>query len=197
MARTGRPRLFDREAAVRKAMVLFWRKGFESTSLADLRQALDCHSAASFYAAFGSKQALYRECLELYLQTCGESVPELENLSVSARQAMHNMLDRTIRMQTSELTPRGCMAVLSGLNCGEENQDIEQLALAVRERIREAVRRCVLRGVEQGEFTVAPDPETLATLLATFINGLSIQSRDGQSREQLLAAAQALMELWR
>ena len=71
MARTGRPREFDRDKAIDAAMNAFWERGFESTSLSDLRDLLNL-SSASFYAAFGSKKSLYEECLKRYSETCGE-----------------------------------------------------------------------------------------------------------------------------
>ena len=92
MARTGRPRQFNREDAIKSAMDLFWQKGYESTSLAELRKVLGNISSASFYAAFGSKQALYSECLALYTSTCGETFSELENESVPAKAAIKNMV---------------------------------------------------------------------------------------------------------
>ncbi len=194
MARTGRPREFNRDEAVKKAMDLFWKKGFESTSLAELRKTLGDLSAASFYAAFGSKRALYQECLELYTHTCGETLSELNNESIPAKSALKNMLVKTINTQTSSLTPTGCMAVLSGLNCCDDNKEIEQMALAVRNDIRTALKKCVHRGIEQGEWQQDLNADSFILMIDTFINGLSIQSRDGMQREQLLEACELLLE---
>ncbi len=196
MARTGRPREFNRDEAVKRAMDLFWQKGFEGTSLAELRTALGNLSAASFYAAFGSKRALYQECLELYTHTCGETLSELNNESVSAKSAIKNMLVKTINMQTSPMTPTGCMAVLSGLNCCDDNKEIEQMALSVRNDIRSALMSCVQRGLKGGEWSQSLDSEVFVMMLDTFINGLSIQSRDGMAREQLLDACELFLEKW-
>ncbi len=197
MARTGRPREFDREAAVKKAMDLFWQKGFESTSLAELRKTLGNLSAASFYAAFGSKRALYKECLNLYTHTCGETLSELTNPAVSCKTAIKNMLVKTITLQTSSATPTGCMAVLSGLNCCDDNKEIEQMALSVRNDIRQALTACVERGIKQGEWQSKEiNVLCFVMMLDTFINGISIQSRDGISREQLLAACDLFAESW-
>ncbi|MFW8632302.1 TetR/AcrR family transcriptional regulator [Vibrio natriegens] len=196
MARTGRPREFNRDEAVKKAMDLFWQKGFEGTSLAELRAVLGNLSAASFYAAFGSKRALYQECLELYTHTCGETLSELNNESIPAKAAIKNMLVKTINMQTSPMTPTGCMAVLSGLNCCDDNKEIEQMALAVRNDIRSALMSCVQRGLKDGEFPQSLNANSFVMMLDTFINGLSIQSRDGTAREQLLDACELFLEKW-
>ncbi len=194
MARTGRPREFNRDEAVKKAMNLFWLKGFEGTSLAELRTELGNLSAASFYAAFGSKRALYQECLELYTHTCGETLSELNNKSIPAKAAIKNMLVKTINMQTSALTPTGCMAVLSGLNCCDDNKEIEKMALAVRNDIRGALKSCVQRGIEQGEWQQDLHLDSFVLMIDTFINGLSIQSRDGMKREHLLEACDLFLD---
>ncbi|RQW62773.1 TetR/AcrR family transcriptional regulator [Vibrio viridaestus] len=193
MARTGRPREFNRDDAVKKAMNLFWQKGFEGTSLADLRKTLNL-SAASFYAAFGSKSVLYAECLDLYTKTCGETLSELENYSVSAKTAIQNMLKKTINLQTSSQTPSGCMAVLSGLNCCDDNKEVEALALSVRKKIRSALIQCVDRGFESNEWKHGASANTVMMIIDTFINGISIQTRDGIAREELLAACDLLFE---
>ena len=196
MARTGRPRQFNREDAIKSAMDLFWQKGYESNSLAELRKVLGNISSASFYAAFGSKQALYSECLALYTSTCGETFSELENESVPAKAAIKNMVFKTIHMQTSTKQPSGCMIVLSGLNCGDENKEVEQMALSVRNDIRKALVKCIERGTAQQEWQQEMPVEQFMLILDTFINGLSIQSRDGIAREKLLEACELFLDRW-
>lgn len=197
MARTGRPREFNRDDAVKKAMQLFWRKGYESTSLAELRETLGNLSAASFYAAFGSKQALYCECLELYEQTCGETVSLLEDSSLTAAVALERMFHKTISMQTSPITPMGCMAVLSGLNCCDENGEIEAVTRSFRNKLRHALAACVKRGVAAGEWNHSMDVASYIVLLETYLNGISIQARDGVGREALIASLSLLMSVWK
>ncbi|QDK97456.1 TetR/AcrR family transcriptional regulator [Acinetobacter tandoii] len=196
MSRTGRPREFNRDEAINSAMNLFWEKGFESTSLADLRQTLNL-SSASFYAAFGSKKVLYEECLHRYTETCGQISDELDNLSVSPRVAMQNMLHKTIAIQTSPLSPSGCMAVLSGLNCCDENKEVEQLAQKVRKQTQDAIQRCVLRGIEVGELPMDTDADVITQMLDCFIKGIAIKARDQTPREQLIAAADTLLLFWK
>lgn len=196
MARTGRPRQFNREEAVRKAMELFWQNGYESTSLADLRKVLGDISSASFYAAFNSKQALYRECLDLYTHTCNDTFSELSNEKVPAKDAIKNMLFQSIHMQTSSGKPSGCMIVLSGLNCGHENKEVEQMALSVRNDIRKSLVKCIDRGKQNGEWRQDTPTDQLVLMLDTFINGISIQSRDGIPREKLLEACELFLEMW-
>lgn len=196
MARTGRPRQFNREDAIKTAMTLFWQKGYESTSLIELRKALGNISSASFYAAFSSKKDLYRECLALYTSNCWETFSELENESIPAKAAIKNMIFKTIHMQTSAKQPSGCMIVLSGLNCCEENKEIEQMALSVRNDIRKALVKCIERGVAQQEWQQEMTVEQFMLILDTFLNGISIQSRDKIPREKLLEACDLFLDRW-
>ncbi|TKI02277.1 TetR/AcrR family transcriptional regulator [Martelella alba] len=196
MARTGRPREFDRESAVNTAMNLFWEKGFESTSLADLRKTLGNLSSASFYAAFGSKQALFKECLERYTQSCGSVSAVLDNPDMPPGHAMRSMFYDTIAIQTSPQSPAGCMAVLAGLNCLEEHQEVEILTRQVRQQTREAIARCVARGVAAGELTDVNAP-AFTLMLDCFIKGIAIEAKDGATEENLKASADQLLSLWR
>jgi len=196
MARTGRPREFDRDKAIEIAMNAFWEKGFESTSLADLRQILNL-SSASFYAAFGSKKNLYEECLKRYTETCGQVTSYLDDLSLSPREAMLNMLSRTVFVQTSPESPAGCMVVLSGLNCCDENKEIEHLTSDVRKRTRDAIQRCVIRGVACGELAKETNVDGYSLMLDCFVKGISLQAKDGISKEMLMAAVGQIMQSWR
>ncbi len=83
MPRTGRPRGFDKDETLRQALRLFWEQGYEATSLAQLKAAMGGISAASFYAAFGSKEDLFRAALDLYLQTHGKLMYALEDPALS------------------------------------------------------------------------------------------------------------------
>ncbi|WP_299661251.1 TetR/AcrR family transcriptional regulator [uncultured Psychromonas sp.] len=196
MARTGRPRQFNREQAIKSAMDLFWQKGYESTSLAELRKVVGNISSASFYAAFGSKQALYSECLALYTSTCNETFSDLENETIPAKDAIKNMLLKNVHMQTSAKQPSGCMIVLSGLNCGDENKEVEQMALSVRNDIRKSLVKCIERGTARNEWRQEMPIEQFMLILDTFINGISIQSRDGIAREKLLEACELFLDRW-
>lgn len=196
MARTGRPREFDRDKAIDAAMNAFWERGFESTSLSDLRDLLNL-SSASFYAAFGSKKSLYEECLKRYSETCGEVTSYLVDLSKSPREAMRDMLKHTIQIQTSSTSPLGCMAVLSGIHCSEDNKEVEELAFTVRKQTRDAIWGCVKRGVEQGELPASTDIETYTLMLDSFVKGIAIQAKDGASSDALLKAADCLLLSWK
>ena len=113
MARTGRPREFDRDEAVAAAMEMFWKHGFEGASIERLRDAMGGLSSASFYAAFASKEALYREVLARYLGTHGRVLESLRDARLTPRERIEQALRRSARMQTDASHPSGCMITLS------------------------------------------------------------------------------------
>src|SRR5580693_7873593 len=114
MAVIGRPRGFDRDAALEAAMLLFWRKGFAATSMSDLCDAMGI-SSPSLYAAFGSKEALYLEAMEHYVRTVGPTIWDKLG-AASARDGVEKMLwaATEILPETGPI-PAGCMAVLGGV----------------------------------------------------------------------------------
>lgn len=196
MARTGRPRLFDREQALLQAMHLFWEYGFEAVSVAELQKELGGLSAASFYAAFGSKQELFSETMALYMSTCGDIIAPLEDREVAPREGISQALQRAIEVQTGAGHPSGCMAVLSGVNLSQKNQEILKLVAAARAATREAVSACVDRAVGEGALPKKVDRESLVVLIDTFLKGIAIEARDGIPSSVLFKAAENLMQVW-
>ena len=116
MAIIGRPREFDRDAALEAAMLLFWRKGFATTSMNDLCDAMGIRSP-SLYAAFGSKEALYLEAVEHYVQTIGPPVWDKLAEGTTARAGVENLLlAATETCRNPRATPAGCMAMLAAVS---------------------------------------------------------------------------------
>ena len=196
MPRTGRPKQFDREGALDAAMGLFWRHGYESTSLDQLKRTMGGLSAASFYGAFGSKEGLYREALARYLATHGQAVASLYDDTLAPRDALETALRRSARLQTDAALPGGCMIVLSAANASPENAHLQALAAAERGRNRDAIRRCIGRAVRAGELKSDLDVDGLATLADALLVGLSIQARDGVARAAVESAVSSLLQLW-
>ena len=196
MARTGRPREFDIDGALDAAMQLFWRQGYESTSLHQLREAMGGLSAASFYGAFGSKESLYREALTRYLDTHGQVVAPLHDETLKPRDALEQALRLSARMQTDERLPQGCMVVLSTANASPENTHLQAFVAAERQRTRNAIRHCIDRAVQVGELQQETDAEGLATLAEALLVGMSVQARDGVSHRAIEAAVARLFQIW-
>lgn len=196
MPRTGRPRAFNRDEAVLAAMFLFWEHGFESTSLAQLRAAMGHISAASFYAAFESKEALFRETVERYKATYGRVMESFHDQRLAPKAAIEQGLRRSARMQTEGSHPLGCLVVLSGVSCAPENQHIQEMLAMEREKNRVGLKNCIERAVANGELPDTVDVPMLVTLFNTFLLGISTQARDGIPFEQIDAAITQLMSIW-
>ncbi len=196
MPRTGRPREFGRDHALDAAMRLFWRQGYESTSLDQLKRAMGGLSAASFYGAFGSKERLFREALERYLGTYGMVVAPLHDDALAPREALEAMLRRSAQMQTQAGLPGGCMVVLSAANMSPDNVHLQALVAKERGRTRDGIRRRVAQATRSGELRPGTDAEGLATLVEALLVGMSVQSRDGVTETAIGAAVSTLFSLW-
>lgn len=196
MARTGRPRGFDRDEALRQAMHLFWDQGYEATSLAQLKAAMGDISAASFYAAFDSKEALFRDVLALYLASHGQVTAPLQDPALPPRAAIERTLRGSARMQTNRDHPLGCLVILSTSTCSPQNRHLQALLAAERAHNRRGFRDCVTRAVASGELLPDIDTAALATVFDTFLVGLSTQARDGVDLASLEAAVSHLMRTW-
>ena len=195
MPRTGRPRAFDRSEAVVQAMRLFWAQGYEATSLAQLKAAMGI-SAASFYAAFGSKEALFREVVQHYLETHGQVTAPLHDPALAPRAAVELALRQTARMQTDAGGPLGCLVVLSAINGAENSRAIRALLAEERRRTRAGLDGCVARAIAAGELPAETDAAGLGGMLATFMLGLSVQAKDGVPFGVLEGAIGAVMRSW-
>ncbi len=196
MPRTGRPRGFDKEQAIEQAMRLFWAQGYEATSLAQLKATMGGLSTASFYAAFGSKEDLFREVLGRYLRSHGRVLSSLKDASLPPRESIERALRLSARMQTDPKHPPGCLLVLSQSIGSPENRHLQAWVATEREANRANLQSCVERAVASGELSRNTDVRALAEVFNTFLVGLSTQARDGASRTALEKAVSQLMSLW-
>ena len=196
MARSGRPRGFDREAALDSAMHLFWEHGYEGASLSALRHAMGDISSASFYAAFGSKEALYRETLARYLDKHGGIVGALDDETLPPRARLEQALMASVAVQTDPTHPKGCMLTLSAIISSEAGAPTRALTHAGREITRQALQRCIAAGVSAGDLEPTTDVAGLAALYDGLVLGISIQARDGVSAETLRAGIGHAMAAW-
>lgn len=196
MARTGRPRGFDRDEAIDQAMMMFWDKGFASTSLAQLKAGMGNISAPSFYAAFTSKEHLFLEVFARYLATFGQSSATLHDTSLAPRDAIEQTLRRSARMQTDRAHPPGCLVVLSGTTCPDDSEALRAAVAADRARTRKGIEQCVRRAIKSGGLPADTDAAGLATVYDGFLQGMSMQAREGVSLARLNAAITLVMGVW-
>lgn len=196
MAQMGRPRQFDRDSALIKAMHLFWQNGFDSTSLSQLKAELGI-SAPSFYAAFGSKEALFQETVALYLKSHGTVMECLWDAQLPPRAAIELALRASARMQTEAGHPTGCMVALGVTSAGAVENVAGAAALAAaRARNRAGIVACIERGVALQELDPATDVAALAGAFEGFLLGLSTLARDGATIETMDRAVTQILRLW-
>ena len=196
MARTGRPRSFDRDAALASAMSVFWEHGYEGASLERLRDAMGRMSSASLYAAFGSKEALYREALELYLRTHGRVVAPLHDGGLAPRDRIERALRASACMQSADGHPPGCFVTLSAIIGSPDSGVVGALTRLERTKNRDAIRAAVEAAVSAGALRADTDVAGLTTLFEGFLLGLSIQARDGATPACLDAAVTGALSVW-
>jgi AcrR family transcriptional regulator len=191
----GRPREFDRGQALEAAMMLFWRHGYDGTSIAQLTSAMGV-AAPSLYAAFGSKQQLYREALQLYVRTLGEiGVARLAE-AATAREGVHAVLKAAASAFTRRDVPPGCMIGVGALRCAEDNEAAEQATASLRQLSYDAVLSRVQRAKAEGELDPESNPTAIADLYAAIVEGMSVLARDGAHRARLLRLADLAMAAW-
>jgi AcrR family transcriptional regulator len=196
MAQMGRPRQFDRDAALTQAMHLFWQNGFDATSLSQLKAALGI-SAPSFYAAFGSKEALFQETVALYLKSHGNVMDCLWDPQLPPRAAVELALRGSARMQAGAGHPTGCMVALGVTSAGAiGNAPVTAALTGARARNRAGLLACVQRGVDLQELDPALDVTALASVFESFLLGLSTLARDGATQAVLDRAVTQVLRLW-
>ncbi|HAC67581.1 MAG TPA: TetR family transcriptional regulator [Pseudomonas sp.] len=198
MAQLGRPRSFDRTQAIDEAMLLFWRYGYEATSLNRLKAAIGGGiTAPSFYAAFGSKEALFKEVVARYMETHGRVNDPLFDEALAPREAIASALRRSARMQCDEQLPKGCLVALGTLGSyAEEDSSIPLPLREARARIRKGLLACVSRGIARGDLAEGTDARALATVFEGLLLGISPLARDGVALAVIEGAIAQVMTLW-
>jgi AcrR family transcriptional regulator len=195
MSVIGRPREFDREAALEAAMLLFWRKGFAATSMNDLCDVMGVRSP-SLYAAFGSKESLYLEAAEHYVRTWGPRVWGKLAEGATARTSVENLLIAgTEILPKSRATPAGCMAMLAAVG-DEWPAAVARVVKKVRLEMLGNLRTRLETAVATGELPASTDVDGLSRFYLSVMEGMAIQARDGATQAELRGAAAAAMMAW-
>jgi len=188
----GRPREFDRDAALKRARDLFWERGYEGASMSDLVAALGIASAR-IYAAFGSKEELFRAAIEQYEAEEGAFADRALSGSKDVRAALGDMFGEAIKLYTTK--QRGCMVVSAATNCAPENVALGAwLAEHRRARTKSIIDR-LRKAKLAGEIPDHVDAVALGDCCATMLHGLSVQARDGVGSERLNAMVQVFLSV--
>ena len=195
MAERGRPRSFGRDAALRRAMEVFWARGYEGTAISDLTAAMGINSP-SLYAAFGCKEALFREAVELYGRDEGAIAARALAEEPTTRQAVEAMLRNNADAYANPEHPPGCMVVLSAMIGSPESAEVRSFLTRARRDAQETLRRRLEQGIVAGDLPKGADTAAMAAFYTTVLNGLSIQARDGASVSELHAIVDCAMAAW-
>jgi len=180
----GRPRSFDRDEALRLAMQVFWNKGYEGTTMADLTAAIGV-KAPSLYAAFGDKNALFREAVDFYSNTTAVGPMNALRQGRTVREDLADMLHTSVALYADPANGKGCMVVTSAINCAPENAaHTDELALR-RQNKRAALEQRFRQAQQQQELRADADLVGLADFYTAVLHGLSLSARDGVSSERL------------
>jgi len=191
----GRPRSFDRDEALEQAMEVFWRYGYESASINALTAAMGI-TPPSLYAAFGNKEQLFLEAVERYLDSNRERLLGYLEKSGAAREGVARLLKEIAYMMTDCECPRGCMVVMSALNCSESSAHVQKIMAKHRKASEMRIKNRIERGIREGDVPADANAAVLATFFSIVIEGMSIQAKDGASAKKIQSAIEMAMRAW-
>jgi AcrR family transcriptional regulator len=192
----GRPPVFDRDAALKEAMKLFWERGYQGTSFDDLIAAMGI-SASSFYNSFGSKEALYCEATQSYLAMSGSwFFGILNDESTDTRTAFSRLFAATAEEFTRCDHPLGCMVALACTQTPPALENIRDMMVEHRAFSEGALAERIRKGIANCDVPDDTDVESLAAYYSAVARGLAGQARDGASREKLAEISRLAMRAW-
>ncbi|OLT32940.1 TetR family transcriptional regulator [Actinomadura sp. CNU-125] len=192
----GRPRGFDRDAALRQAMTLFWERGYEATSVSDLTTAMGIRPA-SLYAAFGDKKTLFEEAVALFgQQPQGTFIAAALREAPTAREAFERLLRDAAVHYAGGPHPPGCLVITAATNVTAEDEEIATFLRDRRTANKTAFRDRLQAAQDAGELPPTADPTTLAAYFAAVLQGMSQQARDGADEPELTRIADQAMAAW-
>src|SRR5215471_18451291 len=175
----GRPVVFDRVHALHAAMKLFWERGYEGASFDELISAMGI-SASSFYNSFGSKEALYCEATQSYLEWAGQwFFAILNDPSIDTKTAFARLFEATAEEFTRGDHPLGCMISLAGTHCSPGMKNIRDMMAEHRAFSEGAMAERIRKGAADGDVAPDVDCDTLAAYYSAVARGLAVQARDG------------------
>jgi AcrR family transcriptional regulator len=190
----GRPREFCVDEALAAALRVFWSKGYEGASMADLTEAMGI-TKPSLYAAFGNKEQLFIKALDLYerekLDYIGKALAE-----PTARKVAEHLLRGALDNQTSTCEPKGCLGVISSVACGAEAESIRRFVLERGASARRALVKRLERAKDEGDLPAYVDVEGLTSYLYAILQGMAVQAGAGASREELERLIETSLMVW-
>jgi len=189
----GRPREFDLDEAVRRAMQVFWDRGYHDASLPDLLAGMKL-SKGSFYKAFGDKRSLFLHALKLYTDDGVRNVQEVLRSDPSPKAAIRNALLRYADLSSGSKGIRGCFAVLTAAEMLPGDPDITDLIKRLFARLQDLFATTVAKGQAAGEIRTGCDPRNIAHFIVSHAQGMRILGKVGSRRDEMLENIDLLME---
>lgn len=174
----GRPRAFDRAQALHRALEVFWRKGYAPASVAELCRVMEINPP-SLYASFGNKASLFLEAVAYYEKRYWAAPAERFFAESDVYRAVENFFSEAAAILLSPQTPCGCMVVLAAINIAEDENVIIEAIRKLRHATRQMFADRLARAVQDGQIPSDTDIPSLAAVLNTLLEGLSLQARDG------------------
>jgi AcrR family transcriptional regulator len=188
----GRPTNFDHDDALDKALQVFWARGYEGASMAELTEALGINRP-SIYAAFGNKEELFRKTLTRYLAGPAAFVGKAMK-EPTARQVIEKFLLQAVDFFSDKSTPNGCMIVQGALSCGQGSSNIQQELVAYRASIETTLAKRFELAKAQGNLAEDVNTKQLAKYIATIHQGMSVQATSGATREELITIVEMALK---
>lgn len=174
----GRPRSFDRDQALLKALDLFWRKGYEPSSVAELCAVMEI-TPPSLYAAFGNKAKLFIEAVTYYERTYWKATWERLEEEQDIAKAIDAFFREAADILLSPSAPCGCMVVLAAINVSADSTDVVRAVSVLRQEGKDLFEKRLARAVQEKQLPQGTNTAGLATVLNTLLEGMSIEAKDG------------------
>ncbi|WP_203976507.1 TetR/AcrR family transcriptional regulator [Planotetraspora silvatica] len=184
----GRPRGFDADAALDRALEVFWRQGYEGASLSDLTEAMGINKT-SMYAAFGNKRELFGKALARYAEV-DMAYARQALAAPTARGVAETFLRENAKAVTTPDRPPGCLSIQGGLSCGPDNAEVTATLALARKGGELAMRDRFRRAIEDGDLGPENDPDDLARYIMAVSEGLAVHASAGATREELTRAVE-------
>ena len=191
----GRPRTLDREVGLDIAARLFWERGYEGTSIADLTEAMGI-TPPSLYATFGSKDDLFRQALDRNSERENQNRLGALQGHLSAYDAIAFYLHDAAAGFADPSKPRGCMVSTAVLQHGDKSEAAAREVAARRDLAIQLIKKRFDRAVAEGELATGTDTEALARFYAAVVQGMSAQACDGACSETLKRLADVALSAW-
>jgi AcrR family transcriptional regulator len=190
----GRPRGFDTDEALERAMLVFWEQGYEGASLTDLTSAMGI-TRTSMYAAFGNKEELFRKALERYTEGPA-AYGERALKEPTAREVATAFLNGSVRTSTRPGYPAGCLGVQGSLAAGDPGRMARDALTAWRNEGCSRLQDRFQRAVDEGDLPPGTDPGLLARYVMTVANGIAVQAASGAGHDDLQKVADMALRNW-